>query len=97
MDLHVAIRTLCSLKYYVESNNYALQLLVRFVWNASELRGESFADDDVRRLGPILSFSAFPFESRTGKLEAMESIKTDQFWKCFVVKNHFLLPNKIFF
>ena len=76
--MDVAIRILCSPDLHVESNDYARQLLVRFVSNAPVLYGEVFVThnvhclihlaDDVRRLGPILSFSAFPFESHIGKL-----------------------------
>ena len=64
-----------------EHADYANSLLVAFVKHFSELYGETFVSynvhslihlrEDVKKFGPLDSFSAFPFENYLGKLKKM--------------------------
>jgi hypothetical protein len=64
-----------------EMNDYANELLRIFVSNSEELYGETFVVynvhslihlcQHVRRLGPVDSFSAFPFENYLGQLKKL--------------------------
>jgi len=71
--LNCAIRILCSIDNYDRNNDYAQDLLIYFVQNMSILYGPQNVTynmhnlihlaADAKRLGPLDSFSAFPFEN----------------------------------
>lgn len=71
--LNCAMRILCSIDDYEKNNEYAHDLLVYFVQNMSILYGPQnvtynmhtviHLPADAKRLGPLDSFSAFPFEN----------------------------------
>jgi len=71
--LNCAMRILCSVDDYNRNNKYAHDLLIYFVQNMSILYGPENVTynmhnlihlaADAKRLGPLDSFSAFPFEN----------------------------------
>ena len=81
MTLHKAVKILASPQYCRAYSDYAKSLMSNFVENASILYGNAFVtynvhnlihiSDDVKRFGPLDSFSAFPFESYLGKIKGM--------------------------
>lgn len=76
MSLSIAIRILCSPKYYLEENDYAKELLDYFFNNYAALYGEvnmvpnvhlcTHLPEDCQRLGPLDTFSGFLYENVNG-------------------------------
>lgn len=70
---HCAIRILCDPQDYLKNNQYAKELLFYFVQHYEILYGKEnmiytvhnliHLSDDAKRLGPLDSFSTFPFEN----------------------------------
>ena len=81
MLLSVAIRILASAEYSLSFADYANELLILFVNEAGKLYGNEIyvynvhclihLASDVRNLGPLDYFSAFPFENKLGQLKRM--------------------------
>lgn len=73
MTLHVAIRILCNEFYLKQHADYAQSLLEHFVESFKIIYGADLVShnvhglihlvDDAKNLGPLDSFSAFPFEN----------------------------------
>ena len=72
--LSAGITILCSAQYCVKFNNFANQLLTQFVQQCKEIYSPSFLvynvhclvhlAADVKRFGPLDTFSSFPFENQ---------------------------------
>lgn len=79
--LHVAIRILCNPEDCLHNNDYANKLLIYFVKTLKRLYGEDnvvynihnliHLCQDVKKYGPLDSFSAFPFENYMQVLKKM--------------------------
>lgn len=78
---HCAIRILCNPQDYLKANQYAKELLFYFVQYYEVLYGKDnmiytihsliHLSDDAKRLGPLDSFSTFPFENHLHSLKKL--------------------------
>lgn len=79
MKLHIALRLLCTQN--TDQINFAETLLKQFVASFGTLYGNEFIShnvhglihmsDDVRNLGPVDTYSAFPFENHLGQMKKL--------------------------